>query len=687
MTHRHAHHWPNRLLLLVFLLATLSACADEPENEEVTPTRRPRATATARPTSAPRPTTPPADTPASNTGDEADWTVLVYLDGDNDLEAEALDDFGEMATVGSSDQVHVLVQLDRIRSDEDWDDTSNNNWGGVKRFRVTKGATPTKAYQSEDIGEQNMADPETLVDFATWGIENYPARRYALIFWDHGAAWPGIASDDTSDGDMLTLPEIAEAFETIGEDTGVTSFDLIGFDACLMGQIDVLQAVAPYGKVAIGSADLEPGEGWAWNHWLAELQKDPDQDAAVIAPAIIKSFMAFYKQEDETSVTLAAFDLTEVAAMTTSLDELSLAMLDDMQNAYKVVGAARSYAAEYAAGDKDVSAIDLGGFARSLIAEGAEGRIADAAKKLDNAIKSARIYHGRGSDHPTSTGISLYFPKTAKLYDKSYVESSPMTQDTHWDEFLQAFYKAGKGRQRSDVANLTLSADIASLDQPITLEATISGDDTAYVYYFIGQVDENDPDALRVLMLDYLYPTDSQAGDSAPIWPAEETDVSFSWDSQAWYMSNGKETALIPLEPSDYGSDIYVATGTYRSAKTGSEIPVSIEFEISNGQGRLIHIWSFDKGQGNNPRPRELKPRKGDSFIPSFYTLTATDEGETDGDALVFGSSPLVAFQAPAPGADYVVGLMVEDHAGEISDQYADVTVDNPQTLPEPPAN
>ena len=38
-----------------------------------------------------------------------------------------------------------------------------------------------------------MGDPRTLVDFASWGITAYPAKHYALIFWDHGASWPGVA--------------------------------------------------------------------------------------------------------------------------------------------------------------------------------------------------------------------------------------------------------------------------------------------------------------------------------------------------------------------------------------------------------------------------------------------------------------------------------------------------------------
>jgi hypothetical protein len=661
-----------RLFCAFALLATVLAACDD-----AAPAARPPARpATRTPAARPATRTP---VPAGQKG-MADWTILVYLDGDNDLESSAIDDFAEMASVGSSERVQILVQLDRIRSDEDWDDASNDNWGGTRRFRVTKGATPTKGHQADDIGEQNMGDPETLADFAAWGVGAYPARRYALIFWDHGASWPGIASDDTSDGDMLTLPELSAALEDVRDRTGGTTFDLLGFDACLMGQIDVLATVAPFGKVAIGSADLEPGEGWAWNKWLADLKRSPTQDAAAIAPSIIKSFMAFYKGEDDT-VTLSAFDLTKASDLATRLDGLAKAMIAEMPRAYKAIGSARSQALEYAAGDKDISAIDLGSFTRALLEERPPQRVAAAARELDAALADARLFQGAGSDHANSTGISLYFPKLARGYDKSYADESPMSGSTTWDDFLQAFYRAGKGRSRSDVSKLTLAAPLGSGADPVTLSATVAGDDTGSVSYFIGQFDADDPDTLQLLQLDYLYPPNFLHDGSAPAWPAEPTEARLIWGRDLWHLSNGSEGVLAPFEPADYGADRYSVAGTYRATSKSRPIEVTLEFEVQGDEATLAHIWSFDKGSGDTVRPREIKPRAGARFTPSFATLTVRDgqeevsEGERDGDEIVFGREPLTAQREAAPDGDYVVGLLVENHAGEISDQYADVTV------------
>jgi hypothetical protein len=41
------------------------------------------------------------------------WTVLVFLNADNNLESFGVRDFREMARIGSTDKVNVIVQMDR----------------------------------------------------------------------------------------------------------------------------------------------------------------------------------------------------------------------------------------------------------------------------------------------------------------------------------------------------------------------------------------------------------------------------------------------------------------------------------------------------------------------------------------------------------------------------------------------
>ena len=46
--------------------------------------------------------------------DVANWTFMIYLDADNYLETAGIRDFLEMAAVGSSPEVNIVLQMDRI---------------------------------------------------------------------------------------------------------------------------------------------------------------------------------------------------------------------------------------------------------------------------------------------------------------------------------------------------------------------------------------------------------------------------------------------------------------------------------------------------------------------------------------------------------------------------------------------
>jgi hypothetical protein len=186
---------------------------------------------------------------------------------------------------------------------------------------------------------------------------------------------------------------------------------------------------------------------------------------------------------------------------------------------------------------------------------------------------------------------------------------------------------------------------------------------------------------VQILSMDYLYPPGAALNDAIPSWKSGD-DVQLTWRSSSWYISNGTDVVLAPFTPIDYGSSTYSVDGTYTAKKTGTSFPVSIEFSVAQDRGTLQHVWAFDKNGGDNPRPRELKPRAGDTFTPEITSYTTNNDDAEDrttaGAPITFGSTPLTAFEGDAPSGNYVLGLMVENLAGDINDQYSDVSVDSP---------
>jgi hypothetical protein len=149
---------------------------------------------------------------------------MVYLDGDNNSESAGIDDFSEMASVGSTSNVNIVVQFDRIPGY----DNSYGAWTIIHRSLITPGMEPHETNAIPDWGdgtgggEVNMADPQTLKDFVGWAMDNHPDNNYTVAFWNHRGGWRDeigrrrptfkeVCWDDTNGGDTLYMIEVKSA--------------------------------------------------------------------------------------------------------------------------------------------------------------------------------------------------------------------------------------------------------------------------------------------------------------------------------------------------------------------------------------------------------------------------------------------------------------------------------------------
>lgn len=418
---------------------------------------------------------------------EAEWTILLYQDADDEvLEQDIMIDFNEAERVGSTDQVNIVSQIDRFQGAFD----GMGDWTSTKRFYLTQDDNLDEIGSQEvaDLGELNMADGQTLLDFITWAVQNYPARKYALIMSDHGAGWPGGFSDPDPGGsgpddialapmfnDMMWLMELDRALEEARAQTGIEKFEFIGFDACLMSQLEVFNAIAPHGLYSVASQETEPALGWAYTGFLTELVNNPNMDGGELGKHIVESYIdqdqrivddtarqtfvsEAYGFDGQVSsqevaeassrnVTLTAVDLTAIPAVNAAVDNLAVALgTADPQ----AVAQARAYAQSFEApfGDEVPSSyIDLGHFAQLAVELSGDKQVTAAAEELTTSLNQAVLAEKHGSDRPGSTGLAIYFP-TSELFgvadDLGYTTvTSRFTEASHWDEFLAAFHGGG----------------------------------------------------------------------------------------------------------------------------------------------------------------------------------------------------------------------------------------------------
>ncbi|MDJ0718330.1 MAG: DVUA0089 family protein [Prochloraceae cyanobacterium] len=392
------------------------------------------------------PETQPGISPAAD-----EWTILVYVAADNDLEAFGIDDINEMESVLLPDNVNVVVQVDRTPGF----DTSNGDWRETRRGLIqydpnsdTNNRAIVSNLQAHPNTEQNMGDSATLQDFITWGTENYQAEKYALVVWDHGAGLSGTSWDDTSN-DNLSIPEMTRAVEAaINANTTLNKIDLIGFDACLQGLIEQGYDLNGLTDVVVASQDLEPGNGWDYEGLLQSLEANPNLSAEDLGAAIVSSYDSFYRGTQ----TLSATRTSAYTALTQAIDNFVGAVDNATEAQWNGIIEAR-YAAPYF---YEPTYVDLGGF-MTLIADRVTGPIAQAATAVANALND---------NNPTTTtdavisqvgvqgatGLSVYVPPASGSPLRDYNQDNfRYLRDTRWDDFIQGFSsRQGTNRIQED---------------------------------------------------------------------------------------------------------------------------------------------------------------------------------------------------------------------------------------------
>ena len=411
---------------------------------------------------------------------KAKWLIMLYQNADDEvLEKDIFTDLNEAEIIGSTDEVIIVSQMDRYKGGFDGD----GDWTTVKRFVVGQDndLEAIKSEEIEDLGELDSGDPKTLVDFATWAITNIPAEKYAIILSDHGAGWLGGWNDnDPVPESSFTVKNIDDAFAEIVKTTGIAQLEFIGFDACLMSQVEAISSIAPYTKYAAASQEVEPSLGWAYASFLEQLVKNPSMDGEKLSKAVINGYIAQdarinidearaifvlenYGIEEPVSasevvkemsedITLTAIKLAEFPAMVSSLNNFIMALTTVDK---KAVSKARSYAQSFenVFGESEKpSYIDLGHFA-SLISENTDSKeVKQSVTELLKAIKKTVILEKHGAKRPGATGFTIYFPNknlyeltTKEGYVPNYGEyAERFSKASLWYQFLQFHYNNTK---------------------------------------------------------------------------------------------------------------------------------------------------------------------------------------------------------------------------------------------------
>ena len=297
---------------------------------------------------------------------------MIYMAGDNNLDAEGIVDLQEIKRIGSTDEVAILAQFDRAAAHMK-----------THRYFLRKRTEPHHSRISDDIAftlptEANTGSPVELTNFIKWGIAQFPAENYMVVIWGHGA---GAADEDIwySDSralrrhvkthgvfrpnlhdlavhpplldvvrnnpdalgtvrpglsDLLKDPSVVAITEPGGfpavtaiapDDTNEDfldnvelktalknvgqRIDILGMDACLMSMAEVCFQVRESVDFMVASEAEEDVDGWPYGAFLEVLVHNPDMSPRELADTIVGEFEGMYGEVQATAATLSACDL------------------------------------------------------------------------------------------------------------------------------------------------------------------------------------------------------------------------------------------------------------------------------------------------------------------------------------------------------------------------------------------
>lgn len=579
----------------------------------------------------------PKDLPEVDAEAEDSWTILVYMNGDNDLEHFALQDLVEMAQVSNHDDVKVLVQLDRA-VDGFSPGYSSAELGPLGDFTSTKRLRmgENEVEELDDLGEVNMGDAETLSDFITWGIKEGKTGHYGLVFWDHGGGWDLFGPDDSHDHDGLDLPEIAAGLANgLKGAKREAKLDLVGFDACLMATFETAETVRPYASLLLASQELEPGSGWDWTA-LSTLTDDPTRSGRDFGAEVIERYSTHVGQTR--NATLSLVDLGKLSDLKSAVDAFAsdLAKVEPV-----VVGQVRAQSPEFASGHgKDL--VDLGQLVTALAK--ADDDLQDSAEKVLGVLSDVIVSDYAGPDAGYANGLSLYFPLTPRSFNAEYAKLAGING---WQRYLTSYLDAGEevgslggftdpdkvGELGYDGGLLYITGNLAegTANQIVSADLYF-GMSVEGVLVFLGQSDGQWNDSQAVGAWDLTALVGYQGDVSAPFYYAQH----YSSESQTYSFTtpvlyNGTyllfyEMVLdsnFDLIAESYYGEIEGAIGQVAVPDSGTIQPVLLAMD---GNGEVTEVpldTTFDLGVSDISFSFEVLPE--DSNV--VMTLVITDLG------------------------------------------------------------
>jgi len=398
---------------------------------------------------------------------------MIYMDGDNDLEQNCIDDMVELENVGWAEDVTVVILMDTL--------TFFDGLHWLVISETPHDLDPVSGVCSCDcddlvggcVDELNMGDGQTLKYFLEEAVTIAPASNYMLVLWDHGASWFGVCEDWSSplpDGshDVLTMQEIETAVTSA--DMCGAEIDIIAFDACLMGAVEVAYELRNCASYIVGAVTTVPRLGLPYDALIGAMQNSLDRSPERVGMMAVDTYIELLDQCAGNGVggyPYAAMSLIDLSTISDfvlgvesypgGIDDLGAFLIGACteKNSKGSIEPLESKTPQIQYLGEQDPFIDIGLFAESLreLMPESAAVVDGTLELLSETVVYQRFVTNEYGACLSTYGISIYFTVSENwLLDCYAYELQPtpdeqhwgldLPADTCWDEFLFALSNA-----------------------------------------------------------------------------------------------------------------------------------------------------------------------------------------------------------------------------------------------------
>jgi Clostripain family len=310
-----------------------------------------------------------------------DWTIMLYLSGDNNLSEDMVRALADIDGQGVPQRVAFTIQYDAraigaptlryalarrangaTRAAVSQKDVAEHE-AAVAKAEDATGFFPIPERVQSVVRGEDSANPRALARFIRWSAKKYQSRYRMLILSGHGS---GAVGDFLSDQNArkgqpgsLTIPQLRRAFKLAqhgtkrrahktkghGADNDAETDDLsaslpasllasdgtprllhvLGMDSCLMGMAEVCHEVKDFVGHLVGSEGFVPNAGWPYAYLLKRLRKHRNAEPAEMAGHIVTDVVTHYERflPAGVSIDMAACETKTLGDLAVALNTLT----------------------------------------------------------------------------------------------------------------------------------------------------------------------------------------------------------------------------------------------------------------------------------------------------------------------------------------------------------------------------